>query len=42
MGPGETGIANRRVVLVIEHGTAGTEPAIVTDASTTADSNEGN
>lgn len=40
MGPGETGIANRRVVLVIEHATAGTEPAIVTDADNTTASAE--
>jgi peptidoglycan-associated lipoprotein len=38
MGPGETGIANRRVVLVIEHANAASRPAVVTDASTGAGS----
>jgi peptidoglycan-associated lipoprotein len=33
MGPGETGIANRRVVMVIEHASAAQRPAVITDAT---------
>lgn len=31
-GPGTAGMANRRVVLVIDHGTAAEQPAVITDA----------
>ncbi len=34
-GPGQTGIANRRVVLVIEHANAAERPAVITDATET-------
>lgn len=40
MGPGESGVANRRVVMVIEHASAGARPAVVSDAG--AKDGEGN
>lgn len=37
MGPGQTGMANRRVVLVIEHADAAERPAVITDAGQSGD-----